>query len=106
MPLQAKHSGEVKPITANNLENQPFKNREQVLAEIRRCSWASSIFAVASFLFAIIGIIADALNTNLILQPTVWLLLAVFTSMHAVVPSMHVVVARHLLGIEKEDTKK
>ena len=90
---------------ASQLQNQPFKNREHVIAEIRRCAMASSVSAYLSFLFAAIGIIGDALNTTLVLQPTIWLLLAIFASLHAIVPAIHLVVAKHLLGIEGESKK-
>ena len=91
---------------ANQLQNQPFKNREHVKTEIRRCAWASSVTAVLSFLFAALGIIGDALNKTLVLQPTIWLLLAVFASLHAILPGMHLVAAKHFLGIEAESKKE
>ncbi|MGD0071534.1 MAG: hypothetical protein ABSB71_08260 [Candidatus Bathyarchaeia archaeon] len=90
---------------ASELQNQPFKNREHIKAEITRCARSSTVFAYLSFLFAIIGIIGDALKTTLVLQPLIWLLLAVFTSLHAIVPAIHLVVAKHLLGIEAESKK-
>jgi hypothetical protein len=90
---------------ANRLENQPFKNREHVKTEIRRCAWAGSVASYLSFLFAALGIIGDALNITLVLQPMIWLLLAIFAGLHAVVPHMHLVVAKHFLGIEAESEK-
>jgi len=87
---------------ASHLQNQPFKNREHVKAEIRRCALAGSVGAYLSFLFAALGVIGDALNTTLGLQPMIWLLLAIFASLHAIAPTMHLVVAKHLLGIEAE----
>ncbi len=90
---------------ASNLQNQPFKNREHVKAEIRRCAMASSVSSYLSFLFAALGIIGDALNTTLVLQPMIWLLLAIFAGLHAIVPAMHLVVAKHFLGIEAESKK-
>ena len=50
---------------ASELQNQPFKNREHIKAEINRCAWASTVFTYLSFLFAVLGIIGDALNTTL-----------------------------------------
>jgi hypothetical protein len=90
---------------ASMLQDQPFKNREQVKAEIRRCAMASSVSSLLSFLFAAVGIIGDALNTTLLLQPMIWLLLAIFAGLHAIVPAMHLVVAKHFLGIEAENKK-
>jgi len=91
---------------ASVLQNQPFKNREHVIAEIKRCALAGSVFTYLSFLFAALGVIGDALNTTLGLEPTSWFLLAIFASLHAIVPDMHLVVAKHLLGIEAENKKE
>ena len=91
---------------ASMLQNRPFKNREHVKAEIRRCALAGSVSTYLSILFAVLGIIGDVLNTTLILQPTIWILLAIFASLHAVVPEMHLVVAKHFLGIEAETKKE
>ena len=91
---------------ARRLELQPFKNREHVIAEIRRCALAGSIGQYLSVLFAALGIIGEALDTTLGLQPMIWLLLAIFASLHAVVPHMHLVAAKHLLGIEAENKKE
>jgi uncharacterized protein (DUF983 family) len=91
---------------ASMLQNQPFKNREHVKAEIRRCALAGSVFTYLSFLFVALGVIGDALHATLVLQPMIWLLLAIFASLHAIVPFMHLVVAKHFLGIEAETKKE
>ena len=90
---------------ANMLQDQPFKNREHVKAEIRRCAMASSFCSLLSFLFAAIGIIGDALNATIGLTSLAWFLLAIFAIIHAVVPTMHLVMAKHFLGIEDESKK-
>jgi multisubunit Na+/H+ antiporter MnhG subunit len=87
---------------ANMLQDQPFKNREHVKAEIKRCAMASSVCSLLSFLFIALGIISDALNTTLGLTSFSWFLLAIFATIHAVVPTMHLVMAKHFLGIEAE----
>jgi len=91
---------------ASMLQDKPFKNREHVLAEIRRCALAGSVCSYLSFLFAALGVVGDALNTTLGLQPIIWLLLAVFAGLHAVVPAVHLVAAKHLLGIEAEGKRE
>jgi hypothetical protein len=91
---------------ASMLQNQPFKNREHVIAEIKRCASAGSAFTYLSFLFAALGVTSDAFNTTLVLQPMNWLLLAIFAGLHAIVPDMHLVVAKHFLGIEAESKKE
>jgi hypothetical protein len=91
---------------ANMLQDQPFKDREHVKAEIRRCAMASSVCSLLSFLFVALGIIGDALNTTLGLASLSWFLLAIFATIHAIVPTMHLVVAKHFLGIEAESKKE
>jgi len=44
------------------LEEKPFKNREDVKAEVKRCSMVCSIIQYLSFLFAILGIICGVLD--------------------------------------------
>ena len=90
---------------ANMLQDQPYKNREHGIAEIKRCAMAGSISSFLSFLFAVIGIIGDALNMTLGLTSLSWFLLAIFAAVHAVVPNIHLVVAKHFLGIEAESKK-
>lgn len=87
------------------LEEKPFQNREQVKAEVKLCSTASSIFQILSLLLAIIGIIGDASNTTLGLKTISWFLLSIILGVSSVIPSMHAVLAKHLLGIEAESTK-
>ncbi len=85
------------------LEEKPFKNREQVKAEVKLCSTVGTIFQLLSLLFAILGIVGDALNTTLGLETMSWFLLAIIVGISSVLPSMHAVVAKHLLGIEAEN---
>ena len=91
---------------ASRLEHQPFKNRAHVIAEIKRCALAGGAFQYFSFLFSALGVIGAALNTTLGLDSTSWFLIAIFASLHGVVPNMHVVLAKHLLGIEAENKKE
>jgi len=86
--------------------DQPFKNREHVMAEIRLCARAGGVVTLLSFLFAALGIISDALNITLGLEPMSWLLLAILAMVGAMGPTLHVVVAKHLLGIEAESKKE
>ena len=85
------------------LEEKPFKNREEVKAEVKLCSTVGSVFQLLSLLFAILGIIGDALNTTLALETISWFLLAIIVGISSVIPSMHAVLAKHLLGIEAEN---
>ncbi len=91
---------------ARELQNQPFKSREHVKAEIKRCALAGIVFTYLSFIFVVLGVISDALNTTLGLEPISWFLLAIFAGLHAVVPDIHLVMAKHFLGIEAESKKQ
>ena len=43
----------------------PFKNREEVKAEIRACDLFGGISQFACFIFAALGVIGDAVNITL-----------------------------------------
>jgi len=86
-------------MAADAFVDEPFKNREHVLAEIRFCARAGGIITLLSLLFLALGIICDALNITLILEPISWFLLAIFAMVSTMGPTLHVVMAKHLLGI-------
>jgi len=90
----------------SRLENEPFKNREHVRAEVRRCALFGDVCQYLSILFAALGVIGDASNITLGLEPMSWLLLAIVAGLNAIIGHMHVVVAKHLLGIEAEGKKE
>ena len=87
-------------------ENKPFKDREDVKAEIRACDLFGGICQYACFLFAALGVIGDALNITLGLESMSWFLLAIVAGLNAVIGHTHAVVAKHLLGIEAERKKE
>jgi len=80
----------------------PFKNREEVTVEIRACDLFGGISQFVCFGFAALGVIGDALNITLGLESMSWFLLAIVAGLNAIIGHMHVVVAKHLLGIESE----
>ncbi|MFE3845561.1 hypothetical protein ACFL1L_01700 [Thermoplasmatota archaeon] len=92
---------EVKSIT-----EKPFKNREEVKKEIRICGMWCNICELFGFLFAILGVIAGLFDITLGLNSTSWLLLAVFIGLTGLAPHIHIVVAKHLYGIESESNNK
>jgi hypothetical protein len=83
-------------------ENKPFKDREEVKAEIRKCDLFGGICQYACFIFAALGVIGGAFNINIVLEPMIWLLLAIVAGLNAIIGHTHAVVAKHLLGIEAE----
>jgi hypothetical protein len=80
----------------------PYKNREHVKDEIRFCARMAVAFTVVAVLFLALGVIGDALDTVLILHPTIWLLVSIFCGMVAIVSHMHIVAAKQVLGIIAE----
>ncbi len=86
--------------------DKPFKDREEVKAEIRLCAKMGGILSICSFGFAALGVIGDAMNITLGLESMSWFLLAIVTGINAINPYMHSVVAKHLYGIEAERKKE
>jgi hypothetical protein len=86
--------------------DEPFKNLDQVKAEIRYCARAGGVVTLLSFLLIALGIISDALNITLVLEPMSWFLLALIVMVGSMGPTLHVVVAKHLLSIEAESKKE
>ena len=87
------------------LEDQTFKNREQVKAEVRKCALFGDVCQYLSFIFVALGVIGDALNITLGLESLSWFLLAIVAGLNAIIGHMHIVVGKHLLGIEAESEK-
>ena len=85
---------------------EPYKNREHVIAEIRRCASMARVSTVVASVEIALGVIGDAFDTKLILQPTIWLLLAISMGIMSIVTHMHVVAAKQFLGIEAESKKQ
>ena len=80
----------------------PFKNREEVKAEVRACDRFGGISQYACFLFAALGVIGDALDVTLVLESMSWLLLAIVFGVIAIIPNMRSLTAKLLYGIEPE----
>jgi uncharacterized membrane protein len=80
--------------------DKPFKNREHILWEIGYCSKAATYATILCLAFVAVGIIGDLLNMKLGLGSTSWLLLAIVAGVLSMGPHLHVIMARHLLGME------
>jgi hypothetical protein len=85
---------------------RPFKNREEVKKEISKCNYVGGFLAIIGVILALIGIISDALDMNLILESSNWILLAILFVVGSFGPNMHSVIAKHLYGIESENKNK
>jgi hypothetical protein len=96
----------VKQELSSTWNHKPFKNREEVKREIRDCDRFAGISQYACFIFAALGVIGDAANITLGLGSMSWFLLAIVAGLNAMIGHMHVVVAKHFLGIEAENKKE
>ena len=81
-------------------ENEPFKNREHMVAEVGYCGRMAWYITILSLVCMVVGIASDLLDTRLLLGSTTWLLLAVVTAVLSIPPQMYRAIARHLLGME------
>lgn len=87
--------------------DKPFKDREHILWEIGYCNKATNYITYLSLGLMVIGIISDLLSMKLALTSTTWLLLSIITGILSLAPHLHMLLARHLLGMElikKEQT--
>jgi hypothetical protein len=82
---------------------RPFKNREEVKNIINKCNIAGGFLAILGLIFALVGIIGDALDINVILEPSNWLLLAILFLVGHLGPMLNSLLAKHLYGIESEN---
>jgi putative exporter of polyketide antibiotics len=89
---------------ASFLEEQPFKNHNDLKATIERCSVFASYCMIFCVIFALLGIIGDASNTALGLGSMSWFLLAITSALFGIYPQMNSIAAKHLLYMDK--TKK
>jgi hypothetical protein len=80
--------------------DKPFKDREHILWEIGYCNKAAWYVTILCLAFMALGVISDFLNMKLGLGSTSWLLLSVIAGVISMAPQLHVIMARHLLGME------
>ena len=84
---------------------KPFKDREELIATLRPMGRAFHICWWLGAVFAILGIIAGAMNSALGLQPMYWLLLAIAAFLAGIPMLLTWALAIHSLGIEGESKK-
>jgi hypothetical protein len=86
-------------------EDKPFKDREEVKKDIRQCATVGMACTIGSLVFAVLGVIGDAVNITLGLESISWFLLAIVVGLAALVPNIRSVAAKQLFGIESERKK-
>ncbi len=80
--------------------DKQFKDREHIMWEIGYCGKATNYITYLSLAFMVLGIISDLLSMKLALGATSWFLFAVFAGILSLGPHLHVLLAKHLLGME------
>ena len=88
------------------MPEKPFKDQEEVKKEIEQFFSVGLFDSCLGVIFVIIGIITDALDITLFLEPTSWFLLAIFFAVLSIWPIMKSTVAKSLYGIESESKQK
>jgi len=81
-------------------QDEPFKDREHVVWEIRYCGKATRYLSYLCIVTLALGIISDLLNMKLGLGATSWLLFAIVAGVMSLAPHLHMIMAKHLLGME------
>ena len=79
---------------------KPFQSREEARRALGPMGLVTHICIFLGVVFALLGVIGDAANITLGLEPTSWLLLAIAACMLSIHAWLAWAVAMHLLGIE------
>jgi hypothetical protein len=84
---------------------RPFKDRKEVKDIINKCNLAGGFLIILGLIFALVGIISDAFDINLLLESSNWLLLGILFAIGHIGPMLNSLMAKHLYGIESENKK-
>jgi len=79
---------------------KPIKDREELKPIIRSMGLQGHVCLFLGIVFAILGIVAGAMNASLGLNSTGWLLLAIAVFVASIPAWLTLLWARRLLGIE------
>ena len=85
---------------------QPFKDRKELKATLNPMGLSFHICWFLGAIFAVLGLIAGAMNSALGLEPTHWLLLAIAAFLAGIPMLVTWAVALHLLGTESSTEKE
>ena len=79
---------------------QPFKDRKELMKTLDSMGLSFHICWFLGAIFAVLGLIAGAMNTAIGLEPTYWLLLSIAAFLAGVPMLVTWALAMHLIGIE------
>ncbi len=80
--------------------DKPFKDREHMLWEIGYCNRAGTYLSIATVIGLLLGIISNVIDMKLALDSTSWFLVSIVLGVMSLAPDLHVLFAKHLLGME------
>jgi len=85
---------------------KPFENREEIRTTLSPMGLMGHVSFFLGIIFAVLGIVADAANVALGLEPTSWLLLAIVACVAGMPAWLTWAISMHLLGMEAKTKKK
>lgn len=85
---------------------EPFKNREEMRAALGPMGLMGHVSLFLGIIFAVLGVIADAANATLGLEPMSWLVLAIVVFVAGIPMWLTWAISMHLLGMEAKSKKK
>jgi hypothetical protein len=85
---------------------EPFENREEMRSTLSPMGLAGHICLFLGAVFAILGIVSDAANATLGLEPMSWLVLAIIVLVAGMPMWLTWGISMHLLGMEAKSKKK
>ena len=93
-------------ISVMSKEDKAFKDREELKKDIRLCAGMGQIFSIGSLIFALLGVVANALSMTLGLDSMSWFLLAIVFGLAALIPNMRSLTGLILSSMESEGKKE
>jgi len=85
---------------------KPFKDREEMKTTLSPMGLMGHVSLLMGIVFAILGIVADAANVALGLEPTSWLLLAIVACLAGMPAWLTWAISMHLLGMDARTEKE
>ncbi len=85
---------------------ETFKDREHILWEIGYCNKATTYITALSLVCLFLGIISNLLAMKLALDSISWFMVSIVGAIMSLAPHMHVLLAKHLLGMETINKEK
>ncbi len=86
--------------------DKPFKDREHILWEIGYCNKAANYIIILSLVCLLLGVISNIIDMKLALDSGSWFMVSIFAGILSLPPTLHELLAKHLLGMEVINKEK